>query len=182
MTTAGLKSLARERGARHRTSIAAVLFTLTVAVCTAPRALARAPQIFRGLDTALRGAGEFAGRCYIRQTLTLKDSGRMLFEIAAGYPLGGEYPLLLMTIPLGSFLPPGITIGVDDAGQWRATVAYCNSDGCHAYYRMTPELYRMFRQGRWLNVSYQDGSRRDNRFQASLNGFSAAIDSIDRAP
>lgn len=162
--------------------IAAVLCALAFAVSAAPSVRAQAPQVYQDWTRHCEEQGEFAGRCYIRQTLTLRNSGEMLFEIAAGYPLGGEYPLLLMTIPLGSFLPPGIVIGVDDTGQWRATVAHCNSDGCHAYYRMTPELYRMFRQGRWLNVSYQDGSRRANRFQASLNGFSAAIDSIDRAP
>lgn len=124
--------------------------------------------------------GDFAGRCFIRQRLTLKSSGEMLFEIAAGYPLGGDYPLLLLSAPLGTFLPPGITIEVDQTGPYRAVVAYCNRDGCHAFYRMTPELFRFFQQGRWLNVAFHDGTRRINRFQVSLNGFSAAIDSLHR--
>ncbi len=124
------------------------------------------------------GDGEFAGRCFIRQRLTLKSSGQLLFEIAAGYPLGGEYPLLLLSVPLGSYLPPGITLQVDDTEAYHAVVAYCNHDGCHAYYRMTPSLYDRFRRGRWLNVSFLDGTRRTNRFQVSLNGFSRAIDSL----
>lgn len=123
-------------------------------------------------------SGEFAGRCFIRQSLTLKDTGRMLFDIAAGYPMGGEYPLLLLSAPLGMYLPGGIILEVDGTGSYRATVAYCNTDGCHAYYRMTPELYRLFRQGRWLNIAFLDGTRRANRFQVSLNGFSDGIDSV----
>lgn len=128
----------------------------------------------RNCDTT----GEFADKCFVRQRLTLKNSGDLLFEIAAGYPLGGDLPMLLLSAPLGIFLPAGITIEVDDTGEYRAVVAYCNHDGCHAYYRMTDELYRMFRLGRSLNVSFLDGTRRAHRFQVSLNGFSAAIDSV----
>ncbi|KAA3624622.1 MAG: hypothetical protein DWQ08_10155, partial [Proteobacteria bacterium] len=81
----------------------------------------------------------------------------------------------------GMDLPVGITLGVYDTNSYRAVVAYCNVDGCHAYYRMTPELYRMFRRGRWLNVTFLDGTRRAHRFKVSLAGFSAAIDSVKRA-
>ncbi len=125
-------------------------------------------------------AGEFADRCFIRQSLTLNATGQRLFEIAAGYPLGGQYPLLLLSVPLGTYLPGGIVMEVDDTGAHRAVVAYCNTEGCHAYYRMTEPLYRMFRQGRWLNVQFVDGTRRTTRFQVSLNGFSNAIDSLPR--
>jgi invasion protein IalB len=123
-------------------------------------------------------SGEFSGRCFVRQSLTLKSTGAMLFEIAAGYPLGGDYPLLLLSAPLGTYLPAGITIEVDDTGAYQAVLAYCNTQGCHAYYRMTQELYHLFRSGRWLNVSFLDGTRRIHRFQVSLNGFSAGIDSV----
>lgn len=122
--------------------------------------------------------GEFRDRCFIRQTLTLRSSGEMLFDIAAGYPLGGEYPLLLLSAPLGIYLPAGIDIEVDNTGSNRAVVAYCNHEGCHAYYRMTSSLYRMFRQGRWLNVTFLDGTRRAHDLQVSLSGFSKAIDSL----
>jgi invasion protein IalB len=124
--------------------------------------------------------GEFRDRCFIRQTLTLKASGEMLFDIAAGYPLGGDFPLLLLSAPLGMYLPGGITIEVDATGAHRTIVAYCNTEGCHAYYRMTPELFRLFRQGRWLNVTFLDGTRRAHSLQVSLNGFSDAIDALAR--
>ncbi len=150
---------------------------VAVAMPAAPPALAQSGLV-EDWARECEDDGDFAGRCFIRQRLTLKSSGQMLFEIAAGYPLGGDYPLLLLSAPLGTYLPPGITIEVDQTGPYRAVVAYCNREGCHAFYRMTPELFRFFRQGRWLNVAFLDGTRRTNRFQVSLNGFSAAIDSL----
>lgn len=164
----------------RRSLAAAVFLWLTIAATFAATTPAADASLIDDWARECDDGGEFAGRCFIRQRLTLKSSGQMLFEIAAGYPLGGEYPLLLLSAPLGTYLPSGITIEVDDTGAYQAVVAYCNHDGCHAYYRMTPALYRLFRQGRWLNVSFLDGTRRTNRFQVSLNGFSSAIDSLSR--
>ncbi len=122
--------------------------------------------------------GGFEGRCYVSQTLRLKSSGQKLFEIAAGFPLSGEMPLLLVSGPLGMYLPSGISMQVDNTGQFQVVVAYCNEHGCHAYYRLTPAQFRMFKQGRWLNISYLDGTRRRHRFGVSLNGFTDAIASV----
>ena len=162
------------------TTLAIIVIALVLALALTPAASRAQSALIDDWARQCEEEGEFGGRCFIRQRLTLNASGQMLFEIAAGSPLGGEYPLLLLSAPLGTYLPPGITIEVDDTGAYRAIVAYCNHDGCHAYYRMTPALYRLFRQGRWLNVSFLDGTRRTNRFQVSLKGFSAAIDSLSR--
>ncbi len=124
------------------------------------------------------GVEVFNDKCFISQGLRLRDSGRKLFEIAAGYPLEGDFPMLLLTGPLGMYLPDGIRIQVDDTEGYRAVVAFCDVDGCHAYYRMTERLYRMFRQGRWLRVALNDGTRREIRFEVSLNGFTAGIESL----
>ncbi len=124
------------------------------------------------------GVEVFNDRCFIAQTLRLRDSGRKLFEIAAGYPLDGEFPILLLSGPLGMYLPDGIRLQVDDTEAYRAVVAFCDGDGCHAYYRMTERLYRMFRQGRWLRIALNDGTRREIRFEVSLNGFTAGIESL----
>lgn len=124
------------------------------------------------------GRHNFTDHCFIRQTLLLKDNGQVLFDIAAGYPLSGTYPMLLMSVPLGVYLPAGINFVVDDTERYQAILAYCNTEGCHSYYRMTESLYRMFRSGRWLNVSFVDGTRRTHRFKVSLNGFTSAIESL----
>lgn len=155
--------------------LAAVLSLLALSHATVQAA---ADRIVQDWVVKCEREGEFRDRCFIRQTLTLRSSGEMLFDIAAGYPLGGEYPLLLLSAPLGIYLPAGIDIEVDNTGSHRAVVAYCNHEGCHAYYRMTSSLYRLFRQGRWLNVTFLDGTRRAHDLQLSLSGFSKAIDSL----
>ncbi|MFT5114692.1 MAG: invasion protein IalB [Parasphingorhabdus sp.] len=123
--------------------------------------------------------GAFKGKCYISQTLKLKKSGKKLFQIAAGYPLEGDLPLILVSAPLGIYLPAGIIMQIDKTEAYKAIVAYCNIDGCHAYYRMSERFERLFQQGRWLNVSYLDGTRRENQFKVSLNGFTSALQQLN---
>ncbi|KAA3621008.1 MAG: hypothetical protein DWQ08_14710, partial [Proteobacteria bacterium] len=76
-------------------------------------AAAQSPAVIEDWVRSCAESGEFADRCFIRQSLTLKDSGGRLFDIAAGYPLGGDFPLLLLSAPLGMYLPGGITLEVD---------------------------------------------------------------------
>lgn len=122
--------------------------------------------------------GEFSGRCFISQTLHLKQSGKKLFQIAAGYPFEEKLPLILVSAPLGIYLPAGISLQVDKTELYKAAFAYCNLEGCHAYYRLTPRLLSFFRGGRWLNVVFQDGTRREHQFKVSLNGFTVALRSL----
>ena len=122
--------------------------------------------------------GAFSGRCYISQRLTLKDTGADLFSLGIGYPLQNPHPLMLLSAPLGIYLPSGINFSVDSLQKVKTVVAYCNKAGCHAYYRMTPKLIREFRHGRWINVTFLDGTRKPHHFQVSLNGFTSAIESL----
>ena len=122
--------------------------------------------------------GAFSGRCYISQRLTLKDTGVDLFSLGIGYPLENKHPLMLLSAPLGIFLPSGIKFSVDSLQEVTSVVAYCNKAGCHAYYRMTANLIKEFRQGRWINVTFLDGTRKPHHFQVSLNGFTSAIASL----
>ena len=139
---------------------------------------AKSAELIQDWVKVCENRGAFAGRCYVSRTLNLKKTGKKLFQIAAGYPLDGEYPLILVTAPLGIYLPPGVRMQVDGTETYRAVIAYCNIDGCHAYYRLTKRTLNLFQRGRWLNVSFVDGTRKEHLFQVSLNGFTTALQQV----
>ena len=123
-------------------------------------------------------SGTFAGRCYISQRLTLKKTGKELFSLSIGYPLNNQLPLMLLSVPLGVYLPHGVVFAVDSLHKTKVVFAYCNTAGCHGYFRMTSGLIDDFREGRWLNVKFLDGTRKAHQFQVSLNGFTKAMQSL----
>jgi invasion protein IalB len=125
-------------------------------------------------------SGDFKDRCYVSQQLTLKESGTPLFNIAIGYPLDQQFPLVLVTTPLGIYLPAGLRIQVDEQNAARIVFAYCNNDGCHGYHRMTAVQVKEFKEGRWLNVEFLDGTRRAHQFDVSLLGFTASLESLSK--
>ena len=123
--------------------------------------------------------GTFKDRCYISQQLSLNDTGEPLFNITVGYPLNEKQPLVLVSTPLGVYLPAGVEMKVDDLEPHRIVFAYCNTEGCHGYYRMPAKLVTEFKQGRWLRVTFLDGTRRGHQFDVSLNGFTASLKSLE---
>lgn len=146
----------------------------------APDAIAQERTVFS--DWVLECESSAPRRaCFVSQSLSLKDSGARLFQIAAGEPFGDGQQMLLVTGPLGMYLPSGIRFSVDN-GNW-STVAlrYCNNEGCHGFHPLDQALIDELKRGRWLNVSIRDGSRQEVRFKASLDGFTAAFGRLSSA-
>jgi invasion protein IalB len=151
-------------------------------VCSAaPHAVAQDRTVFS--DWVLEcDARAPQGACFVSQSLSLKDSGTRLFQIAAGEPFGDGQQMLLVTGPLGMYLPSGIRFSVDNAKWSTVALRYCNNDGCHGFHPLDQALVDELKRGRWLNVSIRDGSRQEVRFKASLNGFTAAFSRLSRKP
>lgn len=81
----------------------------------------------------------------------------------------------LITVPLRSYLAPGIEIRVDGGRPFKANYELCDEAGCHAGFKLGGAVLNAFRKGTIAWVRVWNASDKAADFPVSLNGFSAAF-------
>ncbi len=119
--------------------------------------------------------------CYLFQNILLKEGRQRIFHVAVGYINAQEQPIALMTSPLGTYLPPGVALQIDDGEPMRVPFEQCNADGCHATLPIEPATLEALKRGALMNVAIHDGARRPLEFPVSLAGFTAGFRALREA-
>ena len=88
-------------------------------------------------------------------------------------------PLLVMKLPLGVDLRPGMVLRVDNHAQVLAPYLRCTNAGCEVQVELTAELVAQLKKGLKLQVGTRPfGSSKVMVIEASLNGFTRAFNSL----
>jgi invasion protein IalB len=116
--------------------------------------------------------------CYIVQNLVLKEKNQRVLVIAVTYPKGKDQPIAMLTMPLGIALPPGISLSVDGDKPRRYAVDRCLASGCKAGIVLDEKLLGRFKAGNRAVVTVHDGRRNPIALPVSLQGFTAALRSL----
>ncbi len=92
-----------------------------------------------------------------------------------------DKPVLVITLPLGVFLPTGIQLKVDKGDEAaRAPFVQCIKDGCQARVALDGALMDKMKGGKRLRVAFFTPQKKELAFPISLSGFTAAINSIKK--
>lgn len=116
--------------------------------------------------------------CFIVQNLVLKKDKRQLLSVVVGYPSGRSRAAMLITLPLGFSLPPGLTLRVDDGDEIQLPVERCIPAGCQALLDLDERTLRAFKAGLQAHVTFRNAARQPVTVPFSLKGFTAAIRSL----
>ena len=84
-------------------------------------------------------------------------------------------PTMLISVPLGIFLKPGLSLRVDSGRAEVHAFEVCDENGCHAGLRLDDALLTALRRGRVAVVGFEDSLRRPVQLPVSLTGFTAAF-------
>ena len=88
-------------------------------------------------------------------------------------------PLLLMKLPLGLDLRPGMVLRVDNHAEVTAPYLRCTNAGCEVQVELTAELVAQLKNGLKLQVGVLPfGSSKTVVIGASLKGFTRAFNSL----
>lgn len=117
--------------------------------------------------------------CEMFSAATVKESGKLLAEIAIGYPQGtGENARGVITLPLGMLLEPGAKMRVDDNEEvYSFSMRQCVARGCMAIIDMKPEVLDQFKKGEQVTLAFSLGGKNLN-LNIPLKGFTRALDSL----
>ena len=116
--------------------------------------------------------------CFIFQNLVLREGGHRVLQVAVGYVPESKDPVVLLSLPLGISLPPGVSMRVDEGDPKRFAVERCEPAGCRAGFRLDEELLKRFGSGERITVTFHDGRRQPIEVPLSLDGFTEGLRAI----
>ena len=110
------------------------------------------------------------------------NTGRPLISAAIRKIKGQEKEMLLVMVPLGRLLKPGLLFKVDDEEPIKLDYSFCTSVGCVAETQATPEVIAKLKKGKRLDIGTMSLNQKRIGFRVPLTGFSRAYDGppIDR--
>jgi invasion protein IalB len=119
--------------------------------------------------------------CEMQQQQTDKE-GRTVMAVAVGTVPGSSDLGLLIILPLGISLPPGVTIAVDDGPEMPLQVERCERQGCRIERLVEPALLNRLKSGREAKVFFEaydpEGQIQRLGVPISLLGFTAALSEL----
>jgi invasion protein IalB len=112
----------------------------------------------------------------------LDEQGQTVLAVAVGKVPNAEIPGMLIILPLGIWLPPGVVLRVDGGEEISAEVARCERRGCQVELLLEPNVLTVLKSGREANVLFQiydeNGQPKVVGVPFSLLGFTAALDEV----
>jgi invasion protein IalB len=126
-------------------------------------------------------AGGAAQACEMVQQ-RLDEQGQTVLAIAVGKVPNTDDPGMLIILPLGIWLPPGVVLQVDGGEEVPARIERCERRGCQVELLLEPNVLTLLRSGREANVLFQiydeTGQPKVVGVPFSLLGFTAALNEI----
>lgn len=116
--------------------------------------------------------------CFVFQNLSVKESGKRVLQITAGYLPKKEKPAMVFTLPLGVALRPGIRIKVDESEPMDVAFNICLNTGCRAGIELNEDTLTLLKQGDKVVISFVTPQGKGLNVPASLNGFADAFGSL----
>ena len=100
-------------------------------------------------------------------------------QLAVGYWGPENLRGLIITVPLGVTLPPGINVQIDGQQIGRAPFFQCTVNGCQSRVPLEDALLATMKSGQGGVVTFRDAQGRDVPLAFSLRGFTAGFGAVN---
>ena len=109
--------------------------------------------------------------CFMFQQLVEKNAGKPVLQLSIGFTPPSHNPSLLISLPLGIALIPGISLQIDDGPITKFPIERCEPQGCRAAAKIRSETIEQMKEGDVLKVIFHDGQREPITVEVSLAQF-----------
>lgn len=104
------------------------------------------------------------------------ERGKLFASLAVETVSDRKDPRLLIAVPVGLFIEPGLVLQVDDALAKKLDYRICLTDRCFADFSTDAALLGRLRRGAILKVAFVGASREPFTLKFPLAGFSDVLD------
>lgn len=117
--------------------------------------------------------------CNIFQNVS-NDKGKVVMQMAIGYPPGKSEAQALITLPLGVLLQPGIEFKAGTAKAFRVPFGVCVQNGCVAVAPLDASVIKGMKSGSEGSIKFAVAKKKVVEIPVSLSGFTAAFNSLKK--
>lgn len=119
--------------------------------------------------------------CYVFQNVTKKEGGQLVLGARIAYRDDQPDPLIVVTAPLGSLLPPGAALMMDGVDPVKLTYFLCAAEGCTTVATPLPSaMVNAMKKGEQAVVRVAAPNKQVIGLPLSLKGFSKALASLKK--
>lgn len=119
--------------------------------------------------------------CYVFQNVTKKEGGQLVLGARIAYREGSSDPLLVVTVPLGSLLPPGAALVMEGVEPVKLVYFLCAAEGCTTVATPMPAaLIKAMKKGENAVVRVAAPNQQVVGLPLSLKGFTKALGSLKK--
>jgi invasion protein IalB len=117
--------------------------------------------------------------CFGFQKVSFSETKAQLLQAVVGYfRTDRRDPTLIVTIPLGAFLLPGLEIRTKSKKPIHSDFQYCFSNGCQAAIRLNGPILDLLKNEDEAEVVFLDAGHQRISVPLSLKGFPAVLDAL----
>jgi invasion protein IalB len=117
--------------------------------------------------------------CFMYQQLLVKNSNDILLSMTVDKPPALNKPRVIIRIPLGTYVSPGLSFQIDKGTALRFDIEYCDNNGCYAGMELNDGMLNLLKRGNLVRVSFQHRNRSNINLPISLSGFSSALKALN---
>ena len=117
--------------------------------------------------------------CIMYQEILLKKDGLPVLQFSIGLAEPGQDPIVLITLPLGIYLPTGVSLMIDEQEKVNFPIERCDPDGCHMLVTLTDNRINTLKNAEQLKVFFNDSESSPIVISLSLFGFKEAFSRIN---
>lgn len=119
--------------------------------------------------------------CYVFQNVTKKEGGQLVLGARVARREGQGDPLIVVTVPLGSLLPPGAALVMEGIEPVKMTYFLCAQEGCTTIATaITPDMLAAMKKGENAVVRVAAPNKQVVGLPLSLKGFSKAMGALKK--
>ena len=116
--------------------------------------------------------------CSVEQQVVLVKAGQQLLSMVVRIPPESRQPAMMIHLPLGLFLPGGVTIQLDKQKPERLEIQTCDQKGCYAGSAVSEKMLALMKDSERLTITVQDLGKNNLSVPVPLKGFAAAYQKI----
>jgi invasion protein IalB len=116
--------------------------------------------------------------CAVEQSAVVTQTGQLLAAVTVRVPPDTHSPVIMIQVPVGLFLPAGITIQVDEGKPQQVPLQTCDLKGCFGAAPLSDETLAAMKTGKRFAVTFQNISKESLIIPFGLSNFAEAYQHI----
>jgi invasion protein IalB len=117
--------------------------------------------------------------CEVEQSMFITKTGQLVASVNVKLPPDTRQPVMMIQLPVGLFLPAGVSLQIDEGKPQSLAIQTCDLKGCYAATPVAPEMLGAMKSSKRLAVIFQNLNKENVNLAFALSGFAEGYDKIN---